>query len=63
MQPASVEPALDPSGQITGRVGSGLPAAPVHELTLERAEKRLGRSIIPAHPGRAHRLDHTQPPD
>src|SRR6478735_7776718 len=56
VQPAGVEPALDPADQITTRIGSGGPAPAVSELSLHRAEPALGDRVVPTHPGRAHRL-------
>ena len=40
-------------------VGTRGPAAPVGVLTLQRSEERLRCGVVPAHPGRTHRLHDT----
>ena len=59
VESAGVEPPLDPTDQITARIGSGGPSPAVSELAFHRAEPALSDRVVPAHPSRSHRLHDT----
>src|SRR5215204_7526499 len=59
VQPAGVEPALDPADQFAAGLGPGGPAPAVSVFTLHGPEPALSDAVVPAHPGRAHRLHDT----